>query len=450
MTSTLRVIVIAVGTVLLALVPAHAFAAWTGSISGQLTVAGQAAPNVCVSATDSTDLIGNSSRFALSDSQGKYTVNGLATGSYRLAFFTSDARIETPTGLITCDQGNVLTQYYEDQANPEAATLVSVTNGSDTPNVDAHLAKGGSVSGRVTVGSKGPNGGVCVVAHDPTDWPVFQTRTDVNGDYSLAGLDTGNYRVAIQGCGEESNVIGERSIDVHVTAGSDTAGVDAHMDLGGSISGLISAPDLHGTCWSDIEVFDAAGSQVASHSNPFSEDYKFTKLRPGTYRLRFDVSCVGRPMSGEAVTHQGEFFSDQETLASATPVSVAEGEDVDGINVTLGMDESKPGSPEGTARKAKIGALKVRGPAKVKKGRRLVERVTITNTGGRIATGVVLQVKGRGVRYRASLGSIRAGHSRVFTAKLCPRKAGRARLTFKVNSSNAGRKSARRVIAVSN
>lgn len=98
--------------------------------------------------------------------------------------------------------------------------------------------------------------------------------------------------------------------------------------------------------------------------------------------------------------------------------------------------------------RANIGRVTVKGPVRVKQGRRAVYRIVVSNAGTATATGVKLTARGRGVNGRATAGQILAGSVRTLKVKVRPKRAGRVRLTFKVTSGNAGGKSARKTIMV--
>jgi hypothetical protein len=101
-----------------------------------------------------------------------------------------------------------------------------------------------------------------------------------------------------------------------------------------------------------------------------------------------------------------------------------------------------------TVFRAMIGKVTVKGPAKVKKGKKATYKVKIRNSGNGEATGVRLKVSGRGVSFNASVGKIAAGKSRTVKVKIKPKKTGRVRATFKVTSSNAGGKTVKKTITV--
>jgi hypothetical protein len=102
----------------------------------------------------------------------------------------------------------------------------------------------------------------------------------------------------------------------------------------------------------------------------------------------------------------------------------------------------------GVVGRAKIGSVQVSGPARVKRNRPATYRVRVKNTGTTTATGARLRVSGRGITFNAPVGSINAGATRTVNVRIRPRATGRIRATFKVTSTNAGSRSATKVITV--
>ncbi len=105
-------------------------------------------------------------------------------------------------------------------------------------------------------------------------------------------------------------------------------------------------------------------------------------------------------------------------------------------------------TPNPPAGKASIGKAKVKGPGKVKKGKKATYKVRIKNSGNAGATGVKVKVKGKGVKARKKVGKIAAGKSKTVKIKLKPKKPGSVKLTFKVTSRNAGGKTVKKRIKV--
>ena len=101
-----------------------------------------------------------------------------------------------------------------------------------------------------------------------------------------------------------------------------------------------------------------------------------------------------------------------------------------------------------TVYQAKISKVSIKGPKKVKKGKKATYKVRVANSGNIDATGVKLQVKGKGVKARKSVGKITAGKSKTVKVKVKPKKPGKIKASFKVSSKNAGGKTVKKKIKV--
>jgi hypothetical protein len=123
--------------------------------------------------------------FATTKADGEYTVEGLASGSYKVEF---SAGFESAL--------NYVTQYYEDAPTLAAATSVPVTAGATPTGIDAELRAGGEIEGTVTDASTHAavsNAEVEVLgAGGVTDGEAL---TNANGQYTIGGLATGSYVV---------------------------------------------------------------------------------------------------------------------------------------------------------------------------------------------------------------------------------------------------------------
>jgi hypothetical protein len=101
-----------------------------GSISGQVTDDSTHAPipNVGITVYDSNWTVNWAyQRWAYTDSSGNYTFTGLPTGNYFVG---------------TSNHLGYIDEYYNNVTNPNDAVLVSVTQGSNTPNVNFGLVLG--------------------------------------------------------------------------------------------------------------------------------------------------------------------------------------------------------------------------------------------------------------------------------------------------------------------
>lgn len=122
--------------------------------------------------------------------------------------------------------------------------------------------------------------------------------------------------------------------------------------------------------------------------------------------------------------------------------------------------DNKPTSPDtyasdsgvktctGVSGQAKLGKVKVKGPKNAKRGKTATYKVTVKNAGGATAKGVKVQMSGKGVKAKKSIGNIPAGKSKTVKLKAKFKKAGKVKATFKVTSKNAGKKTAKTTVKV--
>ena len=87
---------------------------------------------------------------------------------------------------------------------------------------------------------------------------------------------------------------------------------------------------------------------------------------------------------------------------------------------------------------ARLSKPAVKGPRKIRRGKRVSYRVVVRNTGDATATGVKIRVRGQGRSFSARIGNVPAGKARATRVKIKLRKRGKAKLVFRVRSDNAG------------
>jgi hypothetical protein len=92
--------------------------------------------------------------------------------------------------------------------------------------------------------------------------------------------------------------------------------------------------------------------------------------------------------------------------------------------------------------------VKVKGPAKSRKGKKATYRVKVSNPGGTKVTGLRLKISGRGVSVNTSVGKLAAGKGKTVKIKVRFRKPGKIKAKFKVSSKNGGSLSATKKIRV--
>jgi M6 family metalloprotease-like protein/uncharacterized repeat protein (TIGR02543 family) len=163
--------------------------------------------------------------YSYTDSNGDYVIGGLSTGDYKLVFDTRYA------------SGMYAVEWYNDKDSLGAADLVSVTGGSTTSSIDAVLADGGGIEGRVTNSVGAGIQSVVAYAYTPTGGFVTYDFTDSNGDYEIKSVKSGNYKVYFYTGSGAGDYISEWYNDkaslgtgdlVSVTGGSTTS-IDAEL-----------------------------------------------------------------------------------------------------------------------------------------------------------------------------------------------------------------------------
>lgn len=118
---------------------------------------------------------------------GDYQVNGLPSDDYRVVYEGGN-------------RVNYLREAYDDADPLGPGTAVPVTAPGLTAGIDAKLARGGEILGRVTeIGTGLPRERVFVCANeaDPGESQGCDL-TDSNGEYAIRGLPAGTYLVAFE------------------------------------------------------------------------------------------------------------------------------------------------------------------------------------------------------------------------------------------------------------
>jgi len=290
-----------------------------GIISGRVTnSAGAGIANVVVNAND---LNFNLIRFGRTDANGYYSVQGLPTGSYKIFFSTSSA-------------GYYVGEWYNDKASFDAADQVSVTVGQITSNIDAMLADGGIISGRVTNASSQGISNVSVRIYDLSNVQIKSASTDTSGNYSVLGLVPGNYKVFFD-TRNDGNYISEWYNDKTSFTTADqvsvavdlTTSVNAHLASGGIISGQVTNTSNMGIANVNVNVYDSFLSVVRSGRTGADGNYSVQGLATGSYWIYFDTSSAGY--------YVGEWYDDKPSSSGANSVSVTAGATTSGINAQL-------------------------------------------------------------------------------------------------------------------
>jgi hypothetical protein len=159
----------------------------TGKISGTVTEAGskKALQNIEANVYEAEGKefeVG----FALTDEKGKYTVEGLPAGRYKIEFFAGFESTQ-----------NFVRQFYKGQTSFASANVVEVVIGEPalSEKIDAEMEVGGQIEGTVTdvtTHKALPNAFVVTIGAGEVDGVAV---TNSNGQYTIAGLASGSYKV---------------------------------------------------------------------------------------------------------------------------------------------------------------------------------------------------------------------------------------------------------------
>jgi hypothetical protein len=296
------------------LITAPTALAQTGSIAGTVTeFAGTKGPlaGIFVGAiAENGELAG----VGVTEPAGKYKIEGLPAGSYRVEF---------------ADFGNekVTHQFYKDVHTLGKATPVAVTGSKTAENIDAQLREGGTISGTVE-GPSGSLNGARVVVFGTVEGQEYvrEATAEASGKYSVVGLPAGEYQVEFsapsgvnlmpQFYQEASSLESAKTLEVEEEKQSEN--INAKLtEEGGQISGTVTDATSHAPL-DHVLVFteNAKGFEFLTETNA-SGEYTLAGLASGSYNLEFE-------------TESGEYLP-----AVLTAVSVTLGQTTAGVNVAL-------------------------------------------------------------------------------------------------------------------
>lgn len=188
---------------------------------------------------------------SVTDANGIYKIEGLATGKYTV--------IASAKGFVG--------EFYNNVTDPKLAAPVDVVNNQTTTGIDFALAKGGSISGKVIdAKTNTPIVGAFVSIRSNASLVESGAKTDANGDYTLSGLASGDYVVfaaANKYKGEyfKDAADPKTATPVKVAAPDVTSGIDFTLEVGSPIKRKFTGTvlDAHSqapTTFTVVEVVD--------------------------------------------------------------------------------------------------------------------------------------------------------------------------------------------------
>jgi len=294
-----------------------------GTITGLVTNSGGSPlANICVHAQDNR---GHAADSMSTGRSGIYSVGGLPTGSYLVSF--SD-----------CPATDYLGQYYSGASTSNSASPVVVTSGSNTPNINATLILGATITGTVTDTAGAPLNRMCVAVFNAKSATVVASgNTSSTGTYALDALPGGSYIVQFTDCNGGNHApqwyngkaSGSTADLLTLTNGVTTSGINAKLATGAAITGTVTdgvGHPLAGAC-AAAQPVNGGSSGVVSTATGSSGAYAISSLATGSYSVEF-VDCSGG-------NHIPQWYNGQNSQAAANAVSVTAGTTVGGVNGQL-------------------------------------------------------------------------------------------------------------------
>ena len=266
---------------------------------------------------------------------GTYVINGLATGVYRIHFFS----LQNPP--------NYAPEYYENAATAEAGKDVVVSAGQLTANINAQLGEVSSISGRVTGQQDAPLADVRVTAmrrevqRDGSEQWINVTTytTGADGQYNLPHLLPGLYRLHFTPWSNYREQYyrnadsAEAATLITLSANQKLTRIDMQMQpahrISGQVTDLAGAPlvNIDIRLWQQVGTSDQWQELEKTFTNS-DGSYRFGLLADGVYRLGF--------FPGYDEDYATAYYDDGDLFQSATPITLTPDRYLTDINAQLG------------------------------------------------------------------------------------------------------------------
>ncbi len=308
-----------------------------GYLSGRVVDGnGQGIPQVFLTLTHNPDDWNTSFPAMTAGPGGNFTLAYLP-GSYDLNFAGKAGG--RPEACANQAPINVVAEYYNDKKSLSQADHLSLVAGQTQNLGDVTLETGAIVSGRVTDSGGNPLANLFVGSYDAQGLTAGNlARTNANGEYSLNGVPISGAKIrfwdnpvwhAYEYYNDKPNF---GSGDLLATqAGVAIPDIDAQLTAGGSIAGTVSNGQGTGLAIQVklYSVLDAAFTRTSLIADA-QGGYTFAHVKPGDYKVFFN---------GAGTAYASEWYADATTFATATIITVTEGNPTTGINGVLAAPE---------------------------------------------------------------------------------------------------------------
>lgn len=293
-----------------------------GFITGRITAADGVTP---LSANIAASPIGEGAFY--------YGLTNPADGTYNL-------EVGPGTYRVTASSDGYITEYYNNTTNYAAATGVTVTSSTTTPNINFALDLGGTISGTVFEedGTTPINGAFIRVLSGPSS-EIATSFSDVDGTYSIGGLPPGAYKLYASAVGFADEFYLNKpdyasGNAITVTAGSTTPNVNFTLGLPGMVTGKVTADDgITPLADVSVQLYRASDNSYVIGTITGADGLYSLSAANGTYR-------VWAYKNG----YLSEYWDNQRSSSNANPVTLTAGTTVPNINFALTLSASFSGT----------------------------------------------------------------------------------------------------------
>ncbi len=284
-------------------------------LSGRiLTEAGEPVLNARVEVVGS-----DSSKQAVTNSEGMYEVSGLTAGTHNLRVANSMAR-ESATAPQIVDE------WYLDAKTQALSAPITLSDGDEVADLDVVVDALARISGVITDELGQPIESVSLLAFND-NFQSFRAWTNADGTYELA-VTEGNYRLGFfhRDYFREYFDGADSAFEARILAvgPNSTVQADAVLTTAGTISGTVisSTGDPIVGATVVIRLRQSASGESATTDEHGNWEYRIQS--PGDYLV-----------SASSATHAPRFWEDSPTEEEATAVSFEKGSNVEGIDLRL-------------------------------------------------------------------------------------------------------------------